>query len=147
MGHRCLACREKWECRICRQLHLQTNFSERERSHKYQHREKPKCLECMSPSCSNPACKTCKSCRNVQCKDPATCTKEPEILVGAALEQMKKTKLCKACRKNHVPSHSNTFLFFSSDVLQVTFINVNAAKKKLIILLQNCQEEQFWNHF
>ena len=99
---RCLACRENWKCRTCHQEHLQTNFSAAERSNKYLYRHDPRCLDCMHPSCSNPACKTCKSCRNPKCREGPSCTKDPEPLVGAAFNTMKKTKLCPACRAHNL---------------------------------------------
>ena len=52
----------------------------------------------MHPSCSNPTCTTCKTCRSVKCKDGLNCDKEPEPLVGTAYDMLKKTKLCSACR-------------------------------------------------
>ena len=101
-GFRCLACREKWKCCLCGQLHLQTKFTAGEIYHKYVHRHKPTCLECMHPFCLNPACTTCKSCRNPKCKEGPSCTEDPKPLVGVALKMMRKTKLCPACRATDI---------------------------------------------
>ena len=91
--YRFLACRERWTCVTCHNLHLQTNFSSRERIHKYLHYDKPVCLDCMHPACSNPTCTTFKSCRSTTCKEGPSCTKDPEPLTGAALQFLKKKQI------------------------------------------------------
>ena len=45
------------------------------------------CLDCLHPSCRNGGCRTCKSCREVSCKDPS-CSKELKPLNGQSLKAL-----------------------------------------------------------
>ena len=53
----------------------------------------------MHPLCEIPLCNTCKSCRDIKCKEGPSCTKEPESIVGGALIHLISSKLCSACRR------------------------------------------------
>ena len=88
-------------CRTCSptKLHPQTNFSARERKDKYLYRHKPKCLDCMHPQCSNPACATCKICRDPKCTTGPSCVREPIALNPQQILKFgqKENYRCAAC--------------------------------------------------
>ena len=59
-----------------------------------------RCMDCASPACTSPGCKTCKSCRDVTCNHPA-CAKTPEplnsMLSPKTLEEVQNFK-CANCK-------------------------------------------------
>ena len=75
----------EWRCRNCRGLQCvvcggvkaRDCFSKSVLYHRKT--QSVRCIDCSSPACTSPGCKTCKSCRDVTCNHPA-CAKTPVTL-------------------------------------------------------------------
>ena len=102
---RCLACRGETpteamlRCERCG-MKPRSAFTASDIHHAANEKQATLCRDCRSPSCTNPACPTCKVCRDAECKSPGSCGKELVTLNPFTLpktEEDRKTFLCLAC--------------------------------------------------
>ena len=73
-------------------------FQKAKRRHTSTKWMKPKCLDCMYPSCANPSCKTCKVCKDAKCTQKLSCKGSPESFSRGEVILLQKKRLCATCR-------------------------------------------------
>ena len=102
MVFKCLICSGLGaRCDVCNETDP-TKFSKSMVGNKSLSNRRTLCLDCTSPACTAPDCKTCKRCRNPACKRTNRCDKQPKRLNTSQYPKTMAEKIsfrCSACQR------------------------------------------------
>ncbi len=93
--------RETLQCYLCREAFTSEGFTQGMWKHRGEADRHSYCQECCRPPCTNPACTTCTTCRDPECKKRRQCEGKPVALHPKSLPKRMdelETWLCAKCK-------------------------------------------------